>query len=80
MLSYGNGIRASRKAAAYFWIVSAVLAWWRVIVYLVDEAYGPRSKIACFFAIVRLPKEKDAVPVVPSLGELGVERGMLGVV
>lgn len=80
MLSYGSCIRAGRCAAAYFWIVSAVLAWWRVTVYLVEEAYRSKSKIACFLAVIRLPKKKDARPVVPRLGELGLERSMPGVV
>ncbi|EKG17487.1 GPR1/FUN34/yaaH [Macrophomina phaseolina MS6] len=80
LFSYGGGVRAGMKAAAYFWIISSILAWWRVTVYLVEEAFGPKSKVASFFPVFRLPKEKSAPLVVPGLGEPGVKRGMPGVV
>lgn len=68
------------KAAAYFFIISAIFAWWRVTVYLIEEAYGPKSLAAKFFPVVRLPKEKGAALIVPGLGEPGVKRGMPGVI
>lgn len=67
------------KAAAYFWIVSAILAWWRVTVYLVEEAFG-QSAILKFFPIFRTPTEKKHPLLAPGLGEPGVKRGMPGVI
>lgn len=67
------------KAAAYFWIFSAILAWWRVTVYLVEEAYGPDSVVRKVFPIFRTPMEKSRPLLVPGLGEPGVKRGMPGV-
>lgn len=68
------------KAAAYFWIVSAILAWWRVTVYLVEEAFGANSRILKFFPIFRTPVEKKRPLLAPGLGEPGVKRGMPGVI
>jgi hypothetical protein len=67
-----NGI----KAASYFWMFSALCAWWRVTVYLVEEAYGPNSRITKIFPIARTPTEKLAPLVIPGLGEPGVKRGV----
>lgn len=67
-----NGI----KAASYFWMLSALLAWWRVTVYLVEEAFGTGHKITRFFPIGRTPMEKRAPFVIPGLGEPGVKRGV----
>jgi len=67
------------KAAAYFFIISAILAWWRVTVYLIEEAYGPKSTVAKFFPVFRLRMERNAPLIVPGLGEPGVKRGMPGV-
>ncbi|KAI9730200.1 MAG: hypothetical protein M1834_005964 [Cirrosporium novae-zelandiae] len=78
--SGADSIRAGVKAAAYFWIISAALAWWRVTVYLVEEAYGPKSKVAKFFPIFRTSTESRAPLIVPGLGEPGVKRGMPGVI
>ena len=77
LFAYGTGVIAGMKAAAYFWIVSAILAWWRVTVYLVEEAFGQGS-IVKFFPVFRLPTEKRRPLVVPGLGEPGVKRGMPG--
>jgi len=75
-----EGVDRGIKAAAYFWIFSSILAWWRVSTYLIEEAYGPRSKIASFFPVFRLPKERSAPLIVPGMGEPGVKRGMPGVI
>jgi hypothetical protein len=64
------------KAASYFWMLSSLLAWWRVTVYLVEEAYGKESAISKFFPIGRTPMEKRAPLVIPGLGEPGVKRGV----
>lgn len=64
------------KAAAYFWIISSILAWWRVTVYLMEEAYGKR--ITRYFPIFRTPRDKRQPLLVPGLGEAGVKRGMTG--
>lgn len=48
------------KAAAYFWMFSALMAWWRVTSYLINEAYGPDHKMTKFFPIGRTPLEKRA--------------------
>jgi len=62
--------------AAYFWILSSLLAWWRVTVYLVEEAYGANHVITKFFVIGRTPQEKRAPLVMPGIGEPGVKRGV----
>lgn len=64
------------KAAAYFWIVSAILGWWRVTAYLLEEAYG--EKAVKFWPIFRLPIEKKRPLMAPGMGEPGVKRGMPG--
>ncbi|KAI7217835.1 hypothetical protein KC333_g3951 [Hortaea werneckii] len=68
--------RGNIKAAAYFWIFSAILAWWRSTVYLVEEAYGADSKVTKFFPIFRTPWEKKASWVISGIGEPGVKRGV----
>ncbi len=70
------GTRDGIKAAAYFWMFSALCAWWRVTVYMVEEAYGPDHFITRFFPIVRLPQEKRAPILIRGLGEPGVGRGV----
>jgi hypothetical protein len=80
LFAYGNGVGVGIKVAAYFWMFSALLAWWRVAVYLIEEAYGPKSGIAKFFPVFRTTTEKSAPMVVPGLGEPGVKRGMPGVI
>ena len=70
------GTKAGIKAAAYFWMLAALLAWWRVTVYLIEEAYGPDSMITKFFPIFRTPMEKRSPLVMPGLGEPGVKRGV----
>lgn len=71
-----GGVTRAIKAASYFWMFSALCAWWRVTVYLVEEAYGPSSPITKFFPIGRTPHEKRAPLVIPGLGEPGVKRGV----
>lgn len=71
-----NSGRANIKAAAYFWIISAILAWWRCTVYLVEEAYGADSKVHKFFPIFRTSWEKGAPYMVAGMGEPGVKRGV----
>lgn len=60
------------KAAAYFCIFSAILAWWCVTVYLVEEAYG-QGTILMFFPIFRTSIEKRKPLIVARLGETGVK-------
>lgn len=48
--------------------------------YLIEEAYGPKSVFAKFFPVFRMPTEKRAPLIVPGLGEPGVKRGMPGVI
>ena len=76
LFSTGVGLHAGMKIAAYFWMLSALLAWWRVTVYLVEEAYGPDSVVTKFFPIFRTRIEKMAPLVMPGLGEPGVKRGV----
>lgn len=67
----GRGI----KAAAYFWLLAAALAWWRSTAYLIEEAFGPNHTVTKFFPIFRLPIEHKAPIYIPGLGEPGVKRG-----
>jgi len=71
-----GGVTMGIKAASYFWMLAALLAWWRVTVYLVEEAFGPGHAITRFFPIGRTPMEKRAPLVIPGLGEPGVKRGV----
>ncbi|KAI0592754.1 GPR1/FUN34/yaaH family-domain-containing protein [Biscogniauxia sp. FL1348] len=71
-----GGVTRGIKAASYFWMLSALLAWWRVTVYLVEEAYGPGHAITKYFPIGRTPMEKRAPLLIPGLGEPGVKRGV----
>ncbi|KAK8061519.1 hypothetical protein PG994_007885 [Apiospora phragmitis] len=71
-----GGVTRGMKAASYFWMLSALLAWLRVTVYLVEEVYGPTHAITRFFPIGRTPLEKRAPYVIPGLGEPGVKRGV----
>lgn len=80
LFAYGDGVSVGITVAAYFWMLAALLAWWRVAVYLIEEAYGPKSGIAKFFPVFRTSTEKSAPMVVPGLGEPGVKRGMPGVI
>lgn len=68
------------KAAAFFWLLSAILACWRTTVYLIEEAYGPSSAIAKLFPTFRTSHEKRAPLIVPGLGEPSVKRGMPGLI
>lgn len=79
LFAYGAGVIAGMKAAAYFWIVSSILAWWRVTVYLVEEAFG-QGTILKFFPVFRTPFENRRPLLMPGLGEPGVKRGMPHVV
>lgn len=71
-----DGVKHGIKAAAYFWMLSAALAWWRATVYMVEEAFGPTHPITKFFPIFRTPQERRAPLVIPGLGEPGVKRGV----
>ncbi|KAL4960347.1 GPR1/FUN34/yaaH family-domain-containing protein [Aspergillus stella-maris] len=77
LFAYGSGVRMGMKAAAYFWIISAILAWWRVTVYLVEEAFGSHP-IVKFFPIFRTSAEGRRPLLAPGFGEPGVKRGMPG--
>ncbi|KAF2259530.1 hypothetical protein CC78DRAFT_536988 [Lojkania enalia] len=79
LFDYNPGVSAGIKAAAYFWIIAACLAWWRTTVYLMEEAYG-KGKVVKYFPVFRVPTEKGAPLLVPGLGEPGVKRGMPGVI
>lgn len=57
-------------------MLSALLAWWRVTVYLVEEAFGKDHAITKWFVIGRTPIEKRKPLVVAGLGEPGVIRGV----
>lgn len=76
LFATGTGVHVGIVVAAYFWMLSALLAWWRVTVYLVEEAYGPDSVVTKFFPIFRTRLEKRAPLVMPGLGEPGVKRGV----
>lgn len=73
-----EGIRGGIKAAAYFWMVSSLAAWWRVTCYMMEEAYGKNHPVHKFFPIGRLPREKEAPYVNIGTGEPGVKRGAPG--
>ncbi|KAH8669785.1 GPR1/FUN34/yaaH family-domain-containing protein [Tricladium varicosporioides] len=77
LFAYGSSVERGMKAAAYFWIFSSILAWWRVTVYLVEEAYG-KEGIVRFFPLFRTSLEKRKPLLAPGLGEPGVKRGMPG--
>lgn len=76
LFSPDAGRHAGIKVAAYFWMASALLAWWRVTAYLVEEAYGADSRVTKFFPIFRTSFEERAGYVVSGMGEPGVKRGV----
>ncbi|WEW61809.1 hypothetical protein PRK78_007305 [Emydomyces testavorans] len=78
LFAFGHGVREGMKVAAYFWIVSAIFAWWRVTVYIWEEAFG-REGLMPSFPIYRMPIERRRPLMAPGLGEPGVKRGMPGV-
>jgi len=78
LFAFGGGVNVGMYVAAYFWIVSAILAWWRVTVYLLEEAYG--RGFTRYAPIFRTPMEKRKPLIVPGFGEPGVKRGMPGVI
>lgn len=56
--------------AAYFWMASALLAWWRVTVYLLEEAFGEgAAKIVTAFPTAMM-KRKPLLNA--GLGEPGI--------
>ena len=80
LFSYGSGIEAGIKVAAYFWIISSILAWWRVTAYLVEEAYGKGSPMMKWFPVFPFPIEKKSAYLVPGLSEPGVTRAKRGII
>ena len=68
------------RVAAYFWLLSALLAWWRVTVYLIEEAFGATGLMAKYFTVFRAEAEKREPPVMSGFGEPGVKRGAPGVI
>ncbi|KAI1484879.1 hypothetical protein F5X96DRAFT_683263 [Biscogniauxia mediterranea] len=60
-----GGVAKGTKAASYFWVLSTLLAWWRVTVYLVEEAYGPTHDAYGY--------GKRAPLLIPGLGEPDVK-------
>lgn len=77
MFAYGGGVATGMKVAAYFWIISSILAWWRVTAYLVEEAYGQGAFVK-LFPIIRTRIESRRPLMAPGFGEPGVKRGMPG--
>lgn len=71
-----GGVTTTIKAAAYFWMLSALAAWWRVTVYLIEVAYGPHHLISKMVPILRTANEKQQPSVIPGIGEPGVTRGV----
>jgi hypothetical protein len=69
--SLRGGVTMGMKAVSYFWMLCV---WWRVTVYLLEEAYGPDHTISKFFPIGRTPMERRSPLVIPGLGEPSVER------
>lgn len=74
--STSGGVTMTLKAAAYFWLLSALSAWWRVTVYLIEEAYGPQHWVTRAFPILRTAHEKRRPYVIAGIGEPGVTRGV----
>jgi hypothetical protein len=66
------------KAAAYFWIISSILAWWRVTVYLIEEAFGPGTTVVKFFPIFKTRTEQKRPLLAPGFGGPGVKREIPG--
>jgi len=61
---------AGVKAAAYFWIFSAIVAWYRVAVYLFEEAFGVRQSKFYPRFVTRWGKQRERFA--PGYGEAGV--------
>lgn len=68
---------AGIKVGAYFWIISAILAWWRVTAFLLEEAFG-QSWVLWLLPVFKMPWDKKRPLMVPGFGEPGVKRNMPG--
>lgn len=80
LFAFGDGVNVGMYVAAYFWIVSAILAWWRVTLYLLEEAFGREFRWMRYLPIFKTSREKQKPLVIPGFGEPGVQRAMPGVV
>ncbi|KAH9828955.1 GPR1/FUN34/yaaH family-domain-containing protein [Rhodofomes roseus] len=70
--AFGSGAYATVKAAAYFWMISALLATWRCAVYIWEENWGKSP----MYPVFRTVREEAAPYMMPGLGEPGVKRGV----
>lgn len=80
LFSFGGGVNVGIYVAAYFWIISAILAWWRVTIYLVEEGFVREFRFMRYLPVFKTPMEKRKPLVIPGFGEPGVQRAMPGVV
>jgi hypothetical protein len=71
LFAYGNGVDIAMHVASYFWMASALVAWWRVTIFLLDEAYG--NSLPKFLSPFPTPIEKRQALLAPGLGEPGVQ-------
>jgi len=76
----GDFHRPTIKAAAYFWIFSSMAAWWRVTVFLLEEAYGSEGGASRFYPAFVTPFAKTRPLIAPGFGEPGVRRAQPGLV
>ena len=63
LFAYGNGVDIAMHVASYFWMASALVAWWRVTIFLVDEAYG--DSVPKFLSPFPTPIEKRQALLAP---------------
>ncbi|AEO71868.1 uncharacterized protein THITE_117101 [Thermothielavioides terrestris NRRL 8126] len=66
--------------AAHFRIVSAILAWWRATIYLVEEGFGFTFSFMRDLPIFKTSMEKRKPLVIPDFGQPGVQRAISDVV
>lgn len=76
--AWGEGVVRGMKAAAYFWLVSAALAWLRVTLALFEEGFG--DKAPWFFRSSKVPIERRKTYLHIGTGEYGVKRAKAGVI
>jgi uncharacterized protein len=68
------------KVAAYFWLLSAFLAWYHAMADMIEEAYGPGHFVTRCFPVFKTAIGKSVLGVASGVGEPGVMRNVPPVV
>lgn len=73
LYAFGVGVTRGMRIAAYFWLVSAAIAWARSSLALFEEAFGDKAPWLFQSSIVPLERRKTYMHL--GTGEFGVMSG-----